>query len=74
MFICDGISDHAGWNEGLHHWDTKLMTHMMYPLLYLLFPDVPGMVFPVTFQRILISFLLTLVFVIFSMGKILRDK
>ncbi len=24
MFGCDGISDHASWNEVFHYWDTKL--------------------------------------------------
>ena len=24
MFGCDGISDHACWNEVFHYWDTKL--------------------------------------------------
>ncbi len=24
MFICNGISDHAGWNKVFHYWDTKL--------------------------------------------------
>ncbi len=24
MFGCDGISDHASWNEIFHYWDTKL--------------------------------------------------
>ncbi len=24
MFCCDGISDHASWNEVFHYWDTKL--------------------------------------------------
>ncbi len=24
MFSCDGISDHASWNEVFHYWDTKL--------------------------------------------------
>ena len=23
MFSCDGISDHASWNEVFHYWDTK---------------------------------------------------
>ncbi len=24
MFSCDGMSDHAIWNEAFHYWDTKL--------------------------------------------------
>ncbi len=24
MLSCDGISDHASWNEVFHYWDTKL--------------------------------------------------
>ncbi len=24
MFSCDGMSDHASWNEVFHYWDTKL--------------------------------------------------
>ncbi len=29
MFGCDGISDHASWNEAFHYWDTKLSwTHI----------------------------------------------
>ncbi len=24
MFSCDDISDHAGWNEVFHYWDTQL--------------------------------------------------
>ncbi len=24
MFGCDGISDHASWNEVFHYWDTNL--------------------------------------------------
>ncbi len=26
-FGCDGISDHASWNEAYHYWDTKLSWH-----------------------------------------------
>ncbi len=26
MFSCDGISDHASWNEVFHYWDTRFAT------------------------------------------------
>ncbi len=29
MFGCDGISDHASWNEVFHYWDTKLSWHVV---------------------------------------------
>ncbi len=41
MFGCNGISDHACWNEVFHYWETKLsciVATMPHGYLNLLFP------------------------------------